>query len=72
MRAKILSLVLFYYYVIIIVAPGPVPGEQRDRHLDSMGGSQSSISHTPLPLEVRVTEHDGYFSEHLTKILSPF
>lgn len=66
MRAKILSLVLFYYYVIIIVAPGPVPGEQRDRHLDSMGGSQSSISHTPLPLEVRVTEHDGYFSEHLT------
>lgn len=31
---------------------------------DSISGSQSSFINTPLPIDVRVTEHDGYFASH--------
>lgn len=56
---------VLFHYLLLVVSAGPVY-----QHLsgnpngDSLSGSQSSMSNTPLPIEVRVTDHDGYFSDH--------
>lgn len=37
-----------------------VPNGERE----SISGSQSSLAHTPLPIDVHYAHHDGYFTEH--------
>ena len=57
---------MLFYVLILLFASSYVIAKPVNLHLPdrSASGSQSSISNTPLPVEVHVTEHDGYFFNH--------